>query len=222
MRITHPQQRGGTFMGMVLGLVLGLGIALAVALYVTKAPIPFVDRGVMGADGGTEQAEKNANWNPNSGFNQNQPLSALPPSDAGEPATPTPGATPPAQATPSAPSAGGSDPLGDLIQARTTPQANGETKPLPTPLPAAREAGQVRELMFYVQAGAFGQVGDAENQRARLALMGVDARVSQDTVNERTVFRVRSGPYRTRAQALKTRQKLTDQNVETVIVAVPK
>lgn len=219
MRITHPQQRGGTFMGMVLGLVLGLGIALAVALYVTKAPIPFIDRGVMGADDGSEQAEKNANWNPNSGFNQNQPLSALPPSTTEAPAT-TPAAGASAPATSPAPSNPGSDPLGDLIQARAT--GNGEAKPLPTPLPAAREAGQVRELMFYVQAGAFGQVGDAENQRARLALMGVDARVSQDTVNERTVFRVRSGPYRTRAQALKTRQKLTDQNVETVIVAVPK
>jgi cell division protein FtsN len=38
-------QRGGTFLGFILGLVVGLGVALAVAVYVTKVPLPFMNKG---------------------------------------------------------------------------------------------------------------------------------------------------------------------------------
>ena len=37
-------QRGGTLIGLVIGLVVGLGVALAVALYVSKVPVPFIDK----------------------------------------------------------------------------------------------------------------------------------------------------------------------------------
>ena len=40
------KQLGGTLIGFVIGLLVGLGLALAVAVYVTKVPVPFVDRGV--------------------------------------------------------------------------------------------------------------------------------------------------------------------------------
>ena len=39
------QQRGGTILGFIMGVVVGLGAALAVAVYVTKVPIPFVNKG---------------------------------------------------------------------------------------------------------------------------------------------------------------------------------
>ena len=39
-----PLVRGGFITGLVVGLVLGLGVALAVALYVTKTPVPFIDK----------------------------------------------------------------------------------------------------------------------------------------------------------------------------------
>ena len=226
MHFPHPRQSGGTFLGLVLGLVLGLGVALVVALYVTKAPVPFVDRGILGANGNeSAQDQKNQGWNPNAGFNQNAPLSQTTPTDGQASAESVPATT-----TPSAPESteSNADPLGDLIQRQAdtsgpaVDDAQSNSSAPTTPLPATREAGQVRELVFYVQAGAFGQVGDAENQRAKLALMGVDTRVSKEVVNDRTVYRVRSGPYRTRGLALKTRQKLTDQNVESVVLAVPK
>ena len=220
MTFPHPRQSGGTFLGLIIGLVLGLGIALAVAVYVTKAPVPFIDRGLLSAnENEAEQARKNQNWDPNAGFNQNR---ATPPAPAAPEtenvASPT--AAAPDQAAPAATA----DPLGELIQQRASGEPDSgaaPTAPAPT-LPPPASLGQVQELVFFVQAGAYGQVGDAENQRAKLALMGVDTRVSQDVVNERTIYRVRSGPYRTRSQALKIRQILTDQNVESVVVAVPK
>ncbi len=39
------QQRGSTLVGFIIGLVVGLGIALGVAVYVTKVPIPFMNKG---------------------------------------------------------------------------------------------------------------------------------------------------------------------------------
>ena len=39
------QQRGGTILGLIIGLILGLGIALGVAVYVTKVPVPFLNKG---------------------------------------------------------------------------------------------------------------------------------------------------------------------------------
>ena len=64
---SHPRHAlGGTLIGFVAGLLVGLGAALAVAVYVTKVPVPFVDRGLSrdaGAD--AKEAERNKGWNPN-------------------------------------------------------------------------------------------------------------------------------------------------------------
>ena len=38
------QQQGGTLLGFILGLVVGLAVALVVAVYVTKVPIPFMNK----------------------------------------------------------------------------------------------------------------------------------------------------------------------------------
>ena len=38
------RQRGGFLIGLVVGLLVGLALALGVALYVTKVPIPFVNK----------------------------------------------------------------------------------------------------------------------------------------------------------------------------------
>jgi hypothetical protein len=57
------KQRGGTFLGFVLGLVIGLGIAMGVAFYVTKVPLPFMNKGqTRGADQNEAEAKKNKDW----------------------------------------------------------------------------------------------------------------------------------------------------------------
>ena len=37
-------QRGGFALGLIVGLLLGLAVALAVALYVTKTPVPLMNK----------------------------------------------------------------------------------------------------------------------------------------------------------------------------------
>ena len=39
------QQHGGTILGLIIGIVIGLAVALAVAVYVTKVPVPFMNKG---------------------------------------------------------------------------------------------------------------------------------------------------------------------------------
>ena len=39
------QQQGGTLLGFIIGVVVGLAAALAVAVYVTKVPVPFMNKG---------------------------------------------------------------------------------------------------------------------------------------------------------------------------------
>ena len=39
-----PGQRGGFVIGLIIGLLIGLALALGVALYVTKVPVPFVNK----------------------------------------------------------------------------------------------------------------------------------------------------------------------------------
>ena len=57
---TKPQQqRGGTFLGIIIGALLGLGAALAVAVYITKVPVPFMNKGVSrSADSDAARSEE--------------------------------------------------------------------------------------------------------------------------------------------------------------------
>ena len=60
-------QRGGFAMGLIVGLLIGLALALAVALYVTKAPVPFMNKVPQRtAEQDAAEVEKNRNWDPNS------------------------------------------------------------------------------------------------------------------------------------------------------------
>ena len=44
--VSFSRQRGNTVLGFILGLVVGLTVALVVAIYVTKVPIPFLNKGL--------------------------------------------------------------------------------------------------------------------------------------------------------------------------------
>ena len=56
-------QRGGTFLGFIIGVVVGLAAALAVAVYVTKVPVPFMNKGQSrSAEQDAAEAKKNKDW----------------------------------------------------------------------------------------------------------------------------------------------------------------
>ena len=44
IRAMALRSRGGTFAGLLAGILIGLGTALSVAIFVTKAPVPFLNK----------------------------------------------------------------------------------------------------------------------------------------------------------------------------------
>lgn len=210
------QQRGGTLLGFIIGVVVGMGAALAVAVYVTKVPVPFVSKG-QGHSAEQEAAEtrKNKDWDPNAPLYGKNPAKPAPAASVSvEPAaTLVPGRLPasaskpvsgPPQVAPvkaDAKPLPGADPLGDLAKARTT---GASTEP----------------FTFFVQVGAFRSAEDAEAQRAKLLLGGIDAKVTEREQSGRTVFRVRVGPFDRQDDAAKAKERLDAAGMETALVRV--
>jgi cell division protein FtsN len=93
---------------------------------------------------------------------------------------------------------------------------------VPPTAAAARAASRpgAPALTFFAQAGAFTRSDDAEAQRAKLALMGMDAKVTEREQAGRTVYRVRVGPFEARAQADAAIEKLQAAGVESTLVRV--
>lgn len=79
---------------------------------------------------------------------------------------------------------------------------------------ASREA-------FFLQAGAFQNAPDADNLRARLALLGIEARIQTATLPDKGVWhRVRVGPYTSIEELGRTRETLKQNGVETTLIKV--
>src|SRR3546814_1962324 len=75
-----------------------------------------------------------------------------------------------------------------------------------TPTPAA--TSQDNQARYILQAGAFGASGDAEAVKARIALLGLNARVESAVIQGTTVYRVSLGPYGTATELASAKAKL--------------
>ena len=79
------------------------------------------------------------------------------------------------------------------------------TSPAPA-TPATTVASN--DTPYILQAGAFGASGDAEAVKAKIALLGLTARVESAQINNKTVYRVRMGPYGTASELSEAKRKL--------------
>lgn len=227
MHFSTSSQRGGTLIGFILGLLMGLGVALAVAVYVTKVPTPFSNKNPSRSnDQDAVESQKNKEWNPNGVL---QPKTGSVPSASsatpsqgegaahpGEVLTaPVPAATQPASAgaagaksEPKAPAVS-ADPLGDLAKAK-----GGMTNPAPV------LGDRAEPFQYFVQVGAYRSAAEADGQKARMAMLGLDAKVSEREQAGRTVFRVRLGPYDDKAAAERVRTKLESSQIDNTLVRI--
>ncbi len=216
-------QRGGFFIGLVVGLLIGLAAALGVALYVTKAPIPFVNKVPARPQGqDAADAERDRNWDPNGSLAGKNPMTAASGTVAITPnILPPPGLDPmlpAASAPPRSVSASGA-----ATTAALTPGAPA-TRPPATPATPGMVQPTVAgdPFTYFVQAGAFSRTEDAEQQRARLGLLGVESKVTEREQSGRTVYRVRVGPFDRKDAADGAKQKLADSGVDSALVRVQK
>jgi cell division protein FtsN len=222
------KQRGNVIVGIIIGVVLGLAAALAVAVYVTKVPIPFLNKGASrSAEQDAAESRKNQNWDPNAPLYGKNPAKPLPPAPAVTASAPTVATPPAAKASeqiaptrdkeavardkekdkdkqPEAPAVTGrpapADPLGDLASARSSSGSD--------------------PFFYFVQAGAFRTQEDAEAQRAKLSLMGIEAKITEREQSGRQVYRVRLGPFERKDDADRQKDKLDSGGFETALVRV--
>jgi cell division protein FtsN len=77
-----------------------------------------------------------------------------------------------------------------------------------TTAPAASSAPASKDARYILQAGAFGASGDAESTKAKIAMLGLSARVESAQIGSKTVYRVRMGPYGSASELAEAKQKL--------------
>lgn len=207
-------QRGGFLLGLIVGGLVGLAAALAVAVYITKVPVPFMNKSqARNPDSDAAEAKKNKDWNPNAPLAGKTP--PKPPTTPAGPevsgvAVPDPAAAPKAAASAPAKTAAAkpvpaADPLGDLAKAKVEGLSSG---------PGADP------FSYFIQAGAFRTPEDAEQQRAKLLLLGMQAKVTEREQAGRTVYRVRLGPFDKKEDADKAKERLDNNSIETALVRV--
>jgi cell division protein FtsN len=218
-----PRQRGNTLTGVIIGLIVGLVIAVAVALLITKGATPFTDKsgkaGKMGdpspdqiADPnkpmyGNKEAARQANKEVAAKTRQDDPLGdAVKAMDAAPAAAPVAGAA--------APDAAAKPPLAEVKPAADPAKVADASNVAPKPV--APEGAE--QVTYYLQAGAFREIDDAENTRAKLALLGFEASISEKPNESGVLHRVRVGPFPQVESMNKARAKLIDSGIDVAIV----
>ncbi len=213
----NSRQAGGTLTGLIIGLIIGLSIAVWVAVTIMKTPVPFIDR--LG-----KQSEKTGELG--------DPNSSLPggardrhgKSGEEDAAVPVP-AAPKKEKVPQAGNGGGADSAKPPAAERARPEKSEkpEKNAVSSDLPAAAsDTASTEKFTYYLQAGAFREVADAEASKAKLALMGVAATISERRTELGSLYRVRIGPYADVESMNRIRTRLSDNGVDAAVVRMPK
>ena len=202
-RTPRPPARksgGNTLLGLFVGLVIGVLAAAAVVWYLFKTPAPFSNK--FQASTANPTASTGAAGNGNNAAQASAPM-ALP----GKPGDPSPqsGDKPRFDFYKILP--GNADAVPDAKTAAKTPDGksrNEKDTPLAEPL--------------YLQTGSYQNPADADNQKARLAMMGAEATVHQVMLQDKVWYRVRLGPFRKMDEVTGLRSELAKQGIEANVV----
>ena len=185
--------RGGSmFVGILIGLVLGLSIALGVAWYINKMPNPFKDRPQV------QQPKADAK------------AKAVDPAGADK----GPRFTFPEILKGEGDKSGKGDRGDKNDKTDKADKGDKADKADKASTPAPREA-------FFLQAGSFQNAPDADNLKARLALVGIEASIQTTNLPDKGVWhRVRIGPYSDVEELNRVRTILKQNGVDAALVKV--
>ena len=192
---------GGMLVGLFLGLVLGVLVAAGVVWYIFKTPAPFSNKG--------QPASTTLPPTVNGG-----PV-ALP----GKPGDPIPEVTDKPRFDFYKILPGNAEAIPDP---KSTDQIQVDTKSTEqNPADAVKTAPEKENLLkeaLFLQTGSFQNPGDADNQKAKLAMMGMEAVVQQVMVQEKVWYRVRLGPFRKMEDVNRMRSELAGAGLEANVV----
>ncbi|MGB0128827.1 MAG: SPOR domain-containing protein [Rhodocyclaceae bacterium] len=222
---SRPGGGGSTMLGILFGLVLGILIALGVAWYVNKAPLPFQSKAGKPAAPASKPAAPATKQSEPADTADEPPRQAKAAPPAAQPAQP---AQPATQATapvtlPGRPGEKPAErprfdfykmlPSGEEPSAKSErPEKKPEVAPAPAPAPTEPT---------FLQAGSFQNPGEADNLKAKLALLGLEAGVqATELPGKGTVHRVRIGPFTKPAAMNRARALLAENGVQAKVVKV--
>jgi len=189
---TRKRSEGGFLLGMFTGVVIGLAVALGIAFYLNKAPMPFLTAKTAKSDRDGKSEGK-------------------PPAIAGLP-----------QGS-SAPVAGGEKPKFDFYKILPGQEETVSEKELQARAKASSKGGQqeASKDVYFIQAGSFQNPADADNQKARLAILGFESSVEPANLPDKgTWYRVRLGPYTKVEEINRVRAALAQNGIDASLVKI--
>lgn len=225
--LRHRQrQRGNTLTGVIIGLVVGLVIAVVVALLITKGASPFTDK--TGKGGKMSEPTVGQASDPNKPMYGNKAAAIAANKEVAGKAKPP--EDDPLGAAVAAIEAGKQAPA--VIPPKPVPATTPAPVAAATPAPVAERPGAAEpaaanvapvvageeKITYHLQAGAFREMTDAENTRAKLALLGFEASISERVNDSGILYRVRIGPFPQPETMNKARAKLIDNGIDVAIV----
>jgi cell division protein FtsN len=177
---------------MGVGVLVGLAVSLGIAFYLNRTPLPFMS----GAK--PKQAEKNGT------------AATKPPPIAGLPS-----------AAPPAPTTGAEKPKFDFYRILPGSEEPVTEKEIRERLRAKSGQQDAAKDVYFIQAGSFQNPADADNQKARLAILGFDSSVEPANLPDKgTWYRVRMGPYAKLDEINKVRQALAQNGIDASLIKV--
>ena len=192
---------GGTLIGLFVGLVIGVLVAAGVVWYIHKTPGPFSNKTPPSAPPAPQQ--------------QQQPgTPAAPLALPGKPGDPVPQSS--------------DKPRFDFYKILP-----GNSEAIPDPKPAEGKSGEPKQAdgtkgkdgteaalkePVYLQTGSFQNASDADNQKAKLAMMGAEATIHQVMLQDKVWYRVRLGPFRKVEDVNAMRAELARQGIDANVV----
>jgi cell division protein FtsN len=181
---------GNTLTGLFIGLVAGMLVSAGVVWYLNRSPVPFA------ATTRTLPKQENAS--------APAPL-ALP----GKPGDPIPEASSDKPRFDFYKILPGNT---DTLPAPTRPSDNSAAASPPSSAPAA--AKDILSEPLFLQTGSFQTASDADGQKARLAMMGIEASIQQVMVQDKVWYRVRVGPFKKFDDLTAVRSGLARQGIQ--------
>lgn len=182
-------------LGLFFGLVIGVLIAFGVVWYLNKTPLPFQDKATR-----PDKIELKP------GLPQAQQTPQQLPGKPGDKVSEKPRFE-----------------FYKILPSGQDAPAPGDTgtgaKPTPPPPAAAPAAAAPSGDVFYLQAAAFQKSTDADNLKAKLALMGMEVSVQEvATPDKGLMHRVRVGPFAKPEDMNRARNQLAQNGIQATVV----
>jgi cell division protein FtsN len=136
---------------------------------------------------------------------------------------PPAGKAPPIAGLPAGASSGSEKPKFDFYKILPGAEEPVSEKELRERLRAAKSQApgqqEASKDVYFIQAGSFQNPADADNQKARLAILGFESSVEPANLPDKgTWYRVRLGPYKKVEEINKVRQQLAQNGIDASLV----